>query len=360
MVHMLATALSKRLKLKTPIFQAPMAGVTTPELVLAVGKAGALGGFGAAYTEPAALKDAVGKVRAAVPDLPIHINLFVEAPPREPSAQELRAAAAALAPAFESLKVKIPEKLPPPYCPDLSAQIENALALRPAVLSSHFNPFAPEVIKEARKLGILIAGSATTLEEAQRQEALGCDLIIAQGSEAGGHRGTFTGAREVGMIGVLALTRLIVKRTHLPVVAAGGIMDGAGVAAVLALGAQAAQIGTAFIATPESGAPAQHKRALFSMQGQGTVITRAFSGRAARGIRNRFVEQAEKSAGAILPFPAQHKLTVPLRGESNKQGTPDYVALWAGQGYALATEEAAGALVARWTQEAEEMLRSLV
>src|SRR5688572_4231110 len=176
MVHMLATALSKRLKLKTPIFQAPMAGVTTPELVLAVGKAGALGGFGAAYTEPAALKDAVGKVRAAAPDLPIHINLFVEAPPPEPSAQELRAAAAALAPAFESLKVKIPEKLPPPYCPDLSAQIENALALRPAVLSSHFNPFAPEVIKEARKLGILIAGSATTLEEAQRQEALGVDL----------------------------------------------------------------------------------------------------------------------------------------------------------------------------------------
>jgi nitronate monooxygenase len=267
---MLLTPLCKRLRLRTPIFQAPMAGVTTPELVIAVGKAGALGGFGAAYTEPAALKEALAKVRAAGPDLPIHINLFVEPAPPEPSAQELRAAAAALAPVFELLKVGVPEKLPPPYCPDLSAQIENALALRPAVLSSHFNPFAPEVIKEARKLGILIAGSATTLEEAQRLEALGVDLIIAQGSEAGGHRGTFSGAREAGMIGVLALTRLIVKRTRVPVVAAGGIMDGAGVAAVLALGAQAAQIGTAFICSPESGAPPQHKRGLFALKDSAT------------------------------------------------------------------------------------------
>jgi nitronate monooxygenase len=355
---MLSTPLAKRLGIKAPIFQAPMAGVTTAQLVIEVGKAGALGGFGAAYTEPAALRQAVEEVRAAA-NVPIHVNLFVETPPAPVSDEALRAAAKALAPVFSQLEMKPPEHLPPPYAPDLSAQIENALALRPAVLTSHFNPFAAEVIRDARKRGIVVGGSATTLEEALALEAQGVDFIIAQGTEAGGHRGTFSGAREVGLVGVLALTRLIVKRTRIPVVAAGGIMDGAGVAAVLALGAQAAQIGTAFIACPESGAPAQHKQAVLSMHANGTAITNAYSGRPARSIRNRFIEHAEKAGGPVLPFPAQHKLTAPLRAESNKLGMPDYVALWAGQGYPLATAERAGDLIARWMKEAEEALSAL-
>jgi nitronate monooxygenase len=354
---MITTPLAKRLNLKAPIFQAPMAGVTTPELVIAVGKAGALGGFGAAYTEPAALKDAVNKVRAAA-NVPVHINLFVETPPAPVSDEQLRAAAKALAPIFAQLEMKAPEHLPPPYSPDLSVQIENALSLRPAVLSCQFNPFAPEVVREARRQGIVVAGAATTLDEALELEEKGFDLIIAQGAEAGGHRGTFSGAPEVGLVGILALTRLIVKRTKVPVVAAGGIMDGAGIAAVLALGAQAAQIGTAFVATPESGAPEQHKQAVLTMQG-GTAITYAYSGRPARGIRNRFIELAETAGGPILPFPAQNKLTAPLRAESNTLGTPDYVALWAGQAYPLATAEPAAALVAKWMKEAEEVLQAL-
>ena len=355
---MLTTPLAKRLNLKAPIFQAPMAGVTTPELVIAVGKAGALGGFGAAYTEPAALKDAVAKVRAAA-NVPVHINLFVETPPAPVTDEQLRAAAKALAPVFAQLEMKPPEHLPPPYSPDLSALIENALSLRPAVLSCQLNPFAPEVVREARSQGILVAGAATTLDEALELEAQGFDLIIAQGAEAGGHRGTFSGAPEVGLVGVLALTRLIVKRTKVPVVAAGGIMDGAGIAAVLALGAQAAQIGTAFIATPESGAPEEHKKSLFKLADSGTAITYAYSGRPARGIRNRFIEHAEKAGGPILPFPAQNKLTAPLRAESNKLGMPDYVALWAGQAYPLATAEPAAALIAKWMKEAEEVLQAL-
>ena len=351
----LSTPLSRKLKLRAPIFQAPMAGVTVPELVLAVGKAGALGGFGFAFTEPEAMKAAVEEVRAAV-DVPIHINLFVERRAAEPSAEQLRAAVAAIAPAFEALGLTLPEKLPPPYCPDLPAQIEAALALRPAALTSHFNPFAPEVIREAKKNGILVGGSATTLEEAQQLEALGADFVVAQGSEAGGHRGNFS-AHEAGLIGSLALTRLIVKRCRLPVVAAGGIMDGAGVAAVLALGAQAAQMGTAFLACPESGAPAQHKQALKRHAENGTTITRAFTGRPARGIRNRFIEHAERKPGPVLQFPSQLKLTAGLRAESNRQGTPDYVALWAGQAYPLATEEPAGELIARWMREAQEILK---
>jgi len=197
------------------------------------------------------------------------------------------------------------------------------------------------------------------VEEAERIESLGADFIIAQGAEAGGHRATFLDTREAGLVGTLALTRLIVRRCKAPVVAAGGIMDGAGIAAVLALGAQAAQMGTAFLATPESGAPAQHKLALKSLSASGTTVTRAFSGRWARGIRNRFIQEMEAQPGPFLPFPAQHKLTVPLRTESNKQGKPDCVALWAGQGYALATEAPAAELIARWMAEARAIVKEL-
>ena len=352
------TPFARKLGLKVPIFQAPMAGVTVPELVLAVGRAGALGGFGFAYTEPAAMKEAVQKVRSAA-DVPIHINLFVETPAPPVSREALGEAAQKLRPMFEALRLPIPETLPPPYCPDLSAQIETALSLKPALLSFHFNPFPAEVFREAKARGVVVGGSATTVDEAERVEALGADFIIAQGTEAGGHRGTFSGNREPGMVGTLALTRLLVKRCKVPVIAAGGIMDGAGIAAVLALGAQAAQIGTAFLATPESGAPAQHKRALKALAANGTTITRAFSGRWARGSRNRFIEETEATAGPILPFPSQHKLTVALRAESNRQGTPDYVALWAGQAYPLATEAPVAELIAHWMAEAKDIVKGL-
>jgi nitronate monooxygenase len=350
------TAFARTLGLKVPIFQAPMAGATVPELVLAVGRAGALGGFGFAYTEPQSMKDAVEKVRKQA-DVPIHINLFVERPAPDVTKEMLREAAERVKPFYEALKLPVPETLPPPYCPDISAQIETALSLKPALLSFQFHPFQPEVIREAKKRGIPVGGAATTLEEAERIDALGVDFIIAQGAEAGGHRATFLDMREAGLVGTLALTRLIVKRCRAPVVAAGGIMDGAGIAAVLALGAQAAQMGTAFLATPESGAPAQHKLALKGRSA--TTVTRQFSGRWARGIRNRYIEEMEANPGPLLPFPAQHQLTVRLRAESNKQGSPDCVALWAGQAYPLATEAPAGELIARWIDEAKAIVKKM-
>jgi nitronate monooxygenase len=352
------TPLARKLGLKVPIFQAPMAGATVPELVLAVGRAGALGGFGFAYTEPAAMKEAVEKVRKNAA-LPIHINLFVERPAPAVSQEALAEAVQRVKPFYDALNLRVPETLPPPYCPDISTQVEMALSLKPALLSFQFRPFEPEVFREARALGIPIGGTATTLEEAERINALGADFIIAQGAEAGGHRATFADMREPGLVGTLALTRLIVKRCKAPVVAAGGIMDGAGIAAVLALGAQAAQMGTAFLATPESGAPAQHKRALKTLTPNGTTVTRAFSSRWARGIRNRFIEEMEAHPGPLLPFPAQHQLTVRLRAESNKQGSPDCVALWAGQAYPLATEEPVAELIPRWMREAKEIVKGM-
>ncbi len=352
------TPFASKLGLKVPIFQAPMAGATVPELVLAVGRAGALGGFGFAYTEPASMREAVEKVRKSA-DVPIHINLFVERPAPPVSKEALAEALARVKPYYDALKLPVPETLPPPYCPDLSAQVEAALSLKPALLSFQFHPFAPEVVREAKRLGIPVGGAATTLEEAERIDALGADFIIAQGAEAGGHRATFADMREPGLVGTLALTRLIVKRCKAPVVAAGGIMDGAGIAAVLALGAQAAQMGTAFLATPESGAPAEHKRALKTLTASGTAVTRQYSGRWARGIRNRFIDEMEARPGPLLQFPSQHKLTAPLRAESNRQGTPDYVALWAGQAYPLATEAPAGELIARGRAEAREIVKGL-
>ena len=352
------TSFTRTLGLKVPIFQAPMAGATVPELVLAVGRAGGLGGFGFAYTEPAAMKEAVAKVRNAA-EVPVHINLFVERAAPPVSREALGEVLQRVKPYFDALKLAPPETLPPPYCPDLSAQIEAALALKPALLSFQFRPFPPETIKEAKKLGIAVGGAATTLEEAEQIDALGVDFIIAQGAEAGGHRATFLNMSEPGLVGTLALTRLMVKRCRAPVVAAGGIMDGAGIAAVLALGAQAAQMGTAFLATPESGAPAEHKRALKTLTANGTTVTRQFSGRWARGIRNRFINELEARPGPLLPFPSQHKLTVPLRAESNRQGSPDAVALWAGQAYPLATETPAGELIARWMAEAKDIVKAL-
>src|SRR5688500_6757980 len=153
------TPFARKLGLKVPIFQAPMAGATVPELVLAVGRAGALGGFGFAYTEPAAMKDAVEKVRKSA-DVPIHINLFVERPAPAVTKEALAAAVGRVKPFYEALKLPIPETLPPPYCPDLSAQIEMALALKPALLSFQFRPFSPETIREAKRLGIAVGGAA--------------------------------------------------------------------------------------------------------------------------------------------------------------------------------------------------------
>jgi nitronate monooxygenase len=352
------TPFTRKLGLRVPIFQAPMAGATVPELVLAVGGAGALGAFGFAYTEPAAMKQALEQVRKSAA-VPIHLNLFVERPAPAVSKEALAEALQRVKPFYDALKLPAPEALPPPYCPDLSAQIEMALSLKPALLSFQFHPFQPEVFREAKKLGIPVGGAATTLEEAEKIDSLGADFIIAQGAEAGGHRATFADTKEPGLVGTLALTRLIVKRCKAPVVAAGGIMDGAGVAAVLALGAQAAQMGTAFLAAPESGAPAEHKRALKSLASNGTTLTRQFSGRWARGIRNRFIEEMEARPGPLLQFPSQHKLTAPLRAESNRQGSPDFVALWAGQAYPLATEAPVAELIARWMAEAKEVVKRL-
>ncbi|HSE03893.1 MAG TPA: nitronate monooxygenase, partial [Methylomirabilota bacterium] len=290
---------------------------------------------------------------------PFNLNLFaapvaVEAPP-----DQQRAAIAAVRPLFERHGVPAPERVPPPYAPDLASQLEAVCDLRPAVCTIHLGELSPSVLARIRGLGIRLGSAATSVREARHLEGLGTDFIIAQGSEAGGHRGTFLGSWEHALTGTLALVRQIVRAVRVPVVAAGGIMDGAGVAAVLALGAQAAQLGTAFVVCPESGAPAPHKKAIVEMDGDETTLTQAFSGKPARGVRNRFTELAQREGWPVLPFPAQAKLTAPLRQASARSGLADCFSSWAGQAGSLARPLPAAELIRVLVEETRDVIGRL-
>ena len=204
---------------------------------------------------------------------------------------------------FEHLGLSVPERVPPPYAPDRARQIEAVCAIAPRVLTGHLGDMTPDTIARLRAADVRIGASATSVREARHLEALGVDFIVAQGADAGGHRGTFLHEAEHVMTGTLALVRLVVQAVRVPVVAAGGIMDGAGIAAVFALGAQAAQVGTAFLLCPESGASEVHRKAIANMDGDETTITRAFTGKPARGVRNQFIEAAERARRASPSLP---------------------------------------------------------
>jgi nitronate monooxygenase len=358
MLMTLRTPLCEILGIQYPIVQAPMAGATTVDLVAAVCEAGALGGFGHAYTEPDAMREDASAVRAGSVR-PFGINLFAAPTPGEPPVEQQREAIAALRGHLEHLGLPVPERVPPPYAPDRARQIEAIFDIRPAVATVHLGDMTPDIVARLRALGVRIGGSATSVREARHLEALGLDFIIAQGMEAGGHRGTFLHVPEHVMTGTLALVRQIVQAVRVPIVAAGGIMDGAGIAAVLALGAQAAQVGTAFLLCPESGASEVHRKAIANMDGDETAITRAFTGKPARGVRNRFIEAAEHASAPFLPFPVQQKLTAPLRAASAREGSADHIAGWAGQAGSLGRRLPARELVRTLVEEACEAIGHL-
>jgi nitronate monooxygenase len=358
MTMTLRTPLCDLLGIEHPIIQAPMASATTVELVAAVCEAGALGGFGHAYTEADAMQADARAVRARS-RRPFAINLFAAPTPGEPPVEQQRLAIEAVRRDFEHRSLPIPERVPPPYAPDRARQIEAVYDIRPGAFTVHLGDIAPETISRLRGIGVRLGGSATSVREARHLEALGVDFIIAQGVEAGGHRGTFLHVPEHVMTGTLALVRQVVRAVSLPVVAAGGIMDGAAVAAVLALGAQAAQMGTAFLLCPESGASEVHRKAIASMDGDETTITRAFSGKPARGVRNQFIETAERAAVPILPFPVQQKLTAALRAASARDGSVDHIAAWSGQAGSLGRRLPATELVRTLVQEACDTIERL-
>jgi len=347
------TPFAKQLGLRVPIIQAPMAGgPSSQELVAAASAAGALGSFGFAYTQPEEMKRQGEWLRARTPR-PFGINLFVA--PQPSRVEDQRAALEAVAGYYKELGLPAPEPVKPPYAPDLDAQLRAVEEIRPAVFTVHLGGLDAAQVKRYQAKGIRVGGSANCVAEAKALEAAGFDFVIAQGGEAGGHRGSYLRDPYQSLTGTLALTRLVVRAVKVPVVAAGGIMDGAGIAAVLALGAQAAQLGTAFLPCPESGASQVHKDLLAKLIEDETAITEKFSGKPARGIANRFMR--EMADAPQLAFPAQNSVTGKLRAASAKAGRPDFVALWAGQAAPLSRALPAAQLISRLEKELVDSLK---
>lgn len=348
----MTNALLSRLGVQHPIVQAPMAGgITTPELVAAVCEAGGLGSLGAAVLPPQKIADDVAAIRRLT-SRPFNVNLFVLEEPRPDDATRARIQRAVelLAPIRRELGLD-PERVPGRFCESPADQLAAVREAAPPVVSFHFGIPAKNELAALRSRGCLIAGSATNPAEARAWEESGADFIVAQGAEAGGHRGTFVGDFDESLIGTMALVPLVTAAVKTPVLAAGGIMDGRGIAAAMRLGAAGAQMGTAFLASAESGAHPEYKRTLNSPAAARTVVTRAFSGRPARGIVNRYLELLHPHQHEVPFYPVMNAMTADLRAASSKAGRMDYVSLWAGQGAPLSRALPAAELVRRLADE---------
>jgi nitronate monooxygenase len=340
--------LGPRVRLRHPVVAAPMAGVTTPELAAAVTEAGGLGVLAFATIEVEKMRDEMARARQISPG-PIGVNFFANAAP-EPDVGRERGAAAAIAPLYRELGL---DSLPTPVRPGPGfdeGRFELLLELDPDLVSFHFGLPSSEVVERLAAKGTTVATTATNISEARAAESAGADVVIAQGAEAGGHRGTLDPESEP--IGTLALVPQVADAVSVPVLAAGGIGDGRGLAAALSLGAAAAQIGTAFIPCSESAADDVYRRAVLSTAGEDTTMTSSFSGRPARGRSNRLTSVLE--GAEVAPFPVQRQLSGPLA-----KGGLEYRALWMGQAGSLARAEPAAAIVERIVCQAQGVARGV-
>lgn len=350
------TRLTELLGIDFPLIQAPMAGgITTPALVAAVSNAGGLGSLGAGYMEPEAIRRAVAEIRQLT-DRPFAANLFVPEPVKE-DAERIMRANRMLAPYRESLDLPEPEPLAttgPNYTEQLTVLLEESVE----IIGFTFGVPGADEMETLQRLGITTIGTATHVLEGILLEEAGMDVVVAQGMEAGGHRGTFLGSTEQGLQGLMVLVPLLVEQLRIPVVAAGGIMDGRGIAAALNLGAGGVQMGTALLATPESGAHPKYKEALLAGTEMTTVLTRAFSGKPARGLKNRFIEEMSDTEVFLPGYPIQNALTRDIRRVAAERDMPELMSLWAGMGCAFCRADPAAELVGRWLAEAKALLRT--
>ncbi|QGZ48726.1 DUF561 domain-containing protein [Streptomyces sp. QHH-9511] len=353
--------LGESLGIELPIVQGPFGGgLSSVELAVAVSEGGGLGSYGAHLLAPEEITDLVARLKADT-DRPFAVNLWVpleDGTALRPSEAELAAHVARLQPYYDELGVTAPTAAGVAARPDFDAQLDALIAAAPPAISLVMGLPAPRLVEETRRLGIALIGTATTVDEAVALERSGVDAIVASGTDAGGHRGAFLRPVRESLVGTFSLVPQVVDAVTVPVVAAGGIADGRGIAAALALGADAVQIGTGFLVSRESGASAVHKRALGTPEARTTVLTRLFSGRTARGIPNRFVRDMAAHEDHVPPYPVQNALMQPIRRAAGAQGRPEYVNLWAGQAAALAQESpAAGAYLADLVEEADRLLK---
>jgi len=348
-----AQAFCEKLGIQVPILLAPMAGASLPSLSIAVANAGGSGAGGALLMQPEAILKWAADVRAGTKG-PFQLNLWVPDPPplRDP-AHEL-----ALRSFLEQWGPGVPVGAGDATPPDFEAQCAALLEAAPPIVSSIMGLYPPEFVSRLKAKKIMWFANISTVAEAREAEAAGADVVVAQGMEAGGHRGSFDAARaERDMVGLFALLPAVVDAVRIPVVATGGIADGRGVAAALLLGASAAQIGTGFLRCPEAKTHPAWADALAATPPEGTIVTRAFSGRAGRSIATNYVRAAvSPDSPAPAPYPVQRGLTAPMRESGGKAGDVHRMQAWAGQSAAMARAEPAESVVRRVWQESKQLL----
>jgi nitronate monooxygenase len=342
--------------LPIPILQSPMVGASTVDMAVAVSQAGGMGALGLGATAPAEIGPAVEAMKAQTAG-PFGANLFV-LPPARPDAATVDQALERLAGWYAALGQE-PPAAPNDFAPDFDAQFAALAAAAPPVASFTFGILTRAQVDALHAAGTYVVGTATTVAEARAWAGVGADGISAQGAEAGGHRGHFLAETQASLVGTLALVATIRAAVDLPVIAAGGIMDGRGVAAALALGASAAQMGTAFLLADQTGVSAPWRRAIEMAGDDPTRLTRAFTGRHARGIENRFMRELRAVEDEVPAYPVQNRLTQPLRAAAAKADNPDMLSLWAGQGVKLTQTGDAGEMVRTWWEEARAASRAL-
>jgi nitronate monooxygenase len=348
-----AAAFCDRFGLRLPILLAPMAGACPPASSIAVMRAGGLGACAGLLMQPSEIEDWAAEVRASVAG-PFQVNLWVpDPPPIRDRSHEARVRAF-----LSGWGPPVPEGAGDRTPPDFDAQCEALLRAAPAAASSIMGLYPPAFVTELKSRRVPWLATATTVAEARAAEAAGADVIVAQGMEAGGHRGAFdAAAAEQQLVGLFALLPAIVDAVRIPVVAAGGIAEGRGVAAALTLGASAVLIGTAFLRCPETGVHPAWAAALADAAPEQTTLTRAFSGKPGRAIATDYVRAASApGAPAPAPYPVQRGLTAAMRSAAEGTGDVQRMQAWAGQSAALARAESAAGLTERVWKEAEALL----
>jgi nitronate monooxygenase len=348
------TKITQLLNISLPIIQAPMAGVTTPELVAAVSNAGGLGSLALGYSPPEDMRKAIQAVKALT-QKPYAVNLFI--PEEHPaSADQLERARQAVAACCKELNFKV-SPVHAPFAPVFDEQMQVIIDEKVSVFSFTFGIPSERWLQELKKNNVVLIGTATNLAEAKLLTEKGIDIIVGQGMEAGGHRGTFIGKAKDSLFDVAHLVKSIIYNTKTPVVAAGGIMNAEGIVGALASGAVGVQMGTAFLACPETGTSTAFKQLLLQTEFDDTTLTTVFSGKMARGIKNKFITRMQEHEQDILSYPIQNALTSPLRKAAASQNNTDFMSLWAGQHAYLTTGKPAAELIEEWNQMMSQLFK---
>ncbi|RYF91983.1 MAG: nitronate monooxygenase [Caulobacteraceae bacterium] len=335
--------------LAIPIIQAPMLGASGPAMTLAVSQAGGMGSLAGGGLAPGEIAEQVAALKAAT-RRPFSVNLLIVRP-AAPDPAAVAEALERLAPWHDRLGIGLPAP-PNDYAPDFDAQLAALIEAAPPLASFTFDILSREQVAALQAAGTLVVGTATTVAEARAWEEVGADAICAQGAEAGGHRGEFLRPGPESLIGTMALVATIRAAVDLPLIAAGGIMDGRGVAAALSLGAAAAQMGTAFLLAEEATISKPWRGRIETVPDDATAVTRAFTGRHARGIENAMMRALRPVEAEIPAYPVQNRLTRDLRAAGGRLGDAEVLSLWAGQGVSLTRPGRAGELVKAWWEEA--------